>query len=129
MHQANCHCANCRRAAGAQAVAWITVPQSSFEIEKGKLKRYRTETGAVRTFCDVCGTSLTYEISNRPGEIDITTGSLDHPENFQPTKDVFPDEKLPWVRLVDGRHWDGYQRKISVWALFYGADGGEASAE
>ena len=80
------------------------MPQSSFEIEKGKLKRYRTETGAVRTFCDVCGTSLTYEISNRPGEIDITTGSLDHPEDFQPTKDVFPDEKLPWVRLVDEKH-------------------------
>ncbi len=45
-----------------------------------------------------------YEMSNRPGEIDITTGSLDHPEAFQPTKDVFPDEKLPWVRLVAGRH-------------------------
>ena len=56
MHQANCHCANCRRATGAQAVAWMTVPQSSFEIEKGKLKRYRTETGAIRTFCAVCGT-------------------------------------------------------------------------
>ena len=104
MQQANCHCANCRRAAGAQAVAWITVPQSSFEIEKGKLKQYRTETGAIRTFCDVCGTSLTYKISNRPGEIDITTGSLDQPEDFQPTRDVFPDEKLPWVPLVDGKH-------------------------
>jgi len=82
-------------------VAWITVPQSSFEIEKGQLKRHRTETGAVRTFCGVCGTSLTYEIDNRPGEIDITTGSLDHPEDFPPTKDVFPEEKLPWVQLVD----------------------------
>src|SRR5438552_16997155 len=74
MHQANCHCANCRRAAGAQAVAWITVPQSSFENEKGKLKRYRTERGASRTFSDVCGKCVTCEIGNRHGETDISTG-------------------------------------------------------
>ena len=98
--QANCHCANCRRAAGAQAVAWITVPRMSFELQQGKPMEYRTDTGAVRTFCDACGTSLTYEINSRPDEIDITTGSLDRPEEFPPTKDVFAEEKLPWVELV-----------------------------
>jgi hypothetical protein len=100
LHQANCHCANCRRAAGAQAVAWITVPLSSFSYEKGKPVRYRTETGAWRTFCGKCGTSLTYENDDRPDEIDITTGSLDDPEVFPPNKDVFPEEKLSWVKLV-----------------------------
>jgi hypothetical protein len=103
IQQANCHCANCRRAAGAQAVAWITVPRASFEFQQGEPRQYRTDTGAVRTFCDVCGTSLTYEIESRRDEIDITTGSLDHPEKFAPTKDVFPDEKLPWVELVGDR--------------------------
>jgi hypothetical protein len=103
IHQANCHCANCRRAAGAQTVAWITVQRTTFDFEQGNPKRYRTDTGAVRTFCDSCGTSLTYEIDSRPGEIDITTGSLDRPEDFPPTKDVFPEEKLPWVQLVNDR--------------------------
>jgi hypothetical protein len=103
IHQANCHCANCRRAAGAQAVAWITVPRASLKFQQGEPKQYRTDTGAVRTFCDVCGTSLTYEIESRPGEVDITTGSLDQPEKFAPTKDVFPEEKLPWVELVGNR--------------------------
>ena len=98
--QANCHCMNCRRAAGAQAVAWITVRSSAFAFAKGKPRRYRTKTGAWRTFCELCGTSLTYEKDTRPGEIDITTGSLDHPEDFPPNKDVFPEEKLPWVSLV-----------------------------
>jgi hypothetical protein len=99
--QANCHCANCRRAAGAQAVAWITVRSSAFAFEQGTPKRYRTDTGAWRTFCELCGTSLTYEKDTRPGEIDITTGSLDHPEDFPPSKDVFPEEKLPWVGLIN----------------------------
>ena len=59
LYQANCHCANCRRAAGAQAVAWITVKLSEFAWDAGEPKRYRTDTGAYRTFCDSCGTSLT----------------------------------------------------------------------
>jgi hypothetical protein len=103
IYQANCHCANCRKAAGAQSVAWITVHSSAFEFEKGTPKRFRTDTAAWRTFCDVCGTSLTYECDTRPGKIDITTGSLDRPEDFPPRKDVFPDEKLPWVELVKER--------------------------
>ena len=97
---ANCHCENCRRAAGAQAVAWVVVKRSEFEWETGRPHRYKTDTGAFRTFCDSCGTSLTYETDRRPDEIDITAGSLDHPENFPPTKDVYPEEKLPWVNLI-----------------------------
>lgn len=99
LHQANCHCANCRRAVGAQAVAWITVELSAFAFEQGTPQRFRTETEAWRTFCQTCGTSLTYQHDSRPNEIDITTGSLDRPEDFPPTKDVFPEEKLSWVDL------------------------------
>jgi hypothetical protein len=98
--QTNCHCQNCRRAVGAQAVAWITVKRPQFQFVKGTPCRYRTETGAWRTFCSRCGTSLTYEHDKRPDEIDITTGSLDHPEDFPPTKDVYPEEQLPWVNLI-----------------------------
>lgn len=102
LHQANCHCGNCRRAAGAQAVAWITVRLSEFAWEKGEPKRYKTDTGASRMFCGACGTSLTYEHDDRPNEIDITIGSLDDPEHFPPSKDVFAEEKLSWVPLLDG---------------------------
>ena len=100
LSRANCHCGNCRRAAGAQAVAWITVPTTEFTFTQGEPKRYRTDTGAYRTFCGDCGTALTYENDSRPGETDITTGSLDNPDSFAPTKDVFADEKLSWVPLV-----------------------------
>ena len=71
------------------AVAWITVHSRHFELEQGRPTRYRTDTGAWRTFCGSCGTSLTYERDTRLGEIDITTGSLYHPENFAPAKDVY----------------------------------------
>jgi hypothetical protein len=102
IYQANCHCGNCRRAIGAQAVAWITVNYANFRFEKGTPARYRTDTGAWRTFCNSCGTSMTYEIDKRPDEIDITTGSLDRPEDYSPKKDVYPEEKLRWVPLTVG---------------------------
>src|SRR5438477_6864188 len=88
LYQANCHCANCRRAIGAQAVAWITVNLPAFKWEKEEPRRYRTDTGAYRTFCDSCGTSLTYGNDGRPDEIDLTTGSLDDSEHFAPNRDV-----------------------------------------
>jgi hypothetical protein len=100
IHRANCHCENCRRAIGAQAVAWITVKHSDFRFDQGTPSEYRTETGARRTFCGRCGTSLTYDHLERPDEIDITTATLDHPEDFSPMRDVFPEEKLPWVDLI-----------------------------
>jgi hypothetical protein len=78
------------------------VSRTQFQFEQGTPKRYRTDTRAWRTFCDSCGTSLTYESDSRPDEIDITTGSLDHPEGFPPKKDTFTEEKLPWVDLLDG---------------------------
>src|SRR2546428_8846555 len=83
----NCHCENCRRAAGAQAVAWISVEKKSFAFTRGKPQRYRTPTKASRTFCTACGTSLTYETPKRPHDIDITTGSLDHPGEIPPNRD------------------------------------------
>jgi hypothetical protein len=86
----NCHCGNCRRAAGAQAVAWITVKRSQFQFVKGTPRRYRTETGAWRTFCSRCGTSLTYEHDKRPAEIDVTTGSLDSSGRFPANEGCLP---------------------------------------
>jgi hypothetical protein len=99
-NRSNCHCENCRRAIGAQSVAWITVKRSDFRFDKGTPTRYHAETDAWRTFCPRCGTSLTYEHPESPEEIDITTGSVDQATNLAPMRDSFPEEKLPWVDLV-----------------------------
>lgn len=98
--QSNCHCENCRRAVGAQAVAWVSVKRSDFQFDQGTPIRYKTDTEAWRTFCGRCGTSLTYEHESTPDEIDITTASLEHPGDFKPLRDSFPEERLPWVELV-----------------------------
>jgi len=92
-----CHCENCRKAVGAQAVAWVLLKKDKFRVVTGELTRYQTPTGAWRGFCPACGTSVSYESPKRSDEIDITTGTLDHPEAFPPEWDAFDDEKIPWV--------------------------------
>jgi hypothetical protein len=90
-----CHCAGCRRASGAPAVAWVTVPADAFELLQGELRTVRgraTEPGTcdscggVRGFCPACGTHITFVGDDRPTEIDITTGSLDDPDRFLVTE-------------------------------------------
>jgi hypothetical protein len=49
---------------------------------------------------ELCLFSPPQDNDKMPDEIDITTGSLDHPDDFPPTKDVYPEERLPWVDLI-----------------------------
>ena len=97
LHSTVCHCESCRKACGAQSVAWITVPAGAFSWTQGEPFRFHSSPGVARTFCGRCGTSLTYAHENRPGEIDLTTGSLDDPEAFPPTEQVFAEMKLSWT--------------------------------
>ena len=92
-----CHCSDCRLAAGAQAVAWVTVPDGHFSFIQGEPQRYGSSPSVERTFCSVCGTSLTYRSDERDNETDVTTGSLDDPAAYPPTQDYFCRDRLPWV--------------------------------
>src|SRR5580658_11025913 len=74
-----CHCASCRRASGAHAVGWVTVAAAQFEFMRGEPRVYRSSRDVTRTFCGTCGSPLTYQHGHRPGEIDITIGTLDAP--------------------------------------------------
>lgn len=93
-----CHCSDCRRSCGTQAVAWITVPDRHFSFTKGEPTRFASSPNVERTFCPKCGTSLTYRIDRRKNEIDITTGSLDNPEAYPPTQEYYCRDRLSWVK-------------------------------
>lgn len=97
MSSSICHCANCRRAAGAQSVAWMTFSLDHFAFLQGEPTRYPSSTGATWSFCGQCGSTLTYQNEGRPKEIDVTTGSVDDPEAFPPTQEGSEDEKVSWV--------------------------------
>jgi len=93
---ANCHCRSCRRASGAPAVAWITVRRSDFTILSGTPAVFHSSPGVTRQFCDRCGTALTYATERHPDMIDITTASLDYPDDYPPTAEVWLEHRLSW---------------------------------
>src|SRR5690242_10993564 len=51
-----CHCRSCAHAAGAPAVAWITVEADGFAWERGTPAVFHSTPPVTRTFCASCGT-------------------------------------------------------------------------
>ena len=49
VHQALCHCSDCRRHAGAPMVAWGLVPRDQFEVA-GETREYASSSTAGGTF-------------------------------------------------------------------------------
>lgn len=96
-----CYCVYCRHSVGAASVAWLTFNAENFSFTKGTPTSYASSEGVIRTFCPTCGTSLTYTNETRPNEIDVTTGSMDHPENYPPTGNVMLSHKIPWDVHLD----------------------------
>ena len=96
LSSAICHCTSCRRASGAPTVAWVTVDRKQFEILSGKPAAFRSSPGVKRQFCGQCGSPLTYENAQSPGSIDITTASLDDPNGFPPSVEVWLEDKISW---------------------------------
>jgi hypothetical protein len=91
-----CHCTSCRRASGAPTVAWVTVNRTDFAWLCGTPVEFNSSPGVVRRFCGRCGSGLTYQHATLPTTIDITTGSLDDPERFAPTMEVWLEDKISW---------------------------------
>lgn len=91
-----CHCATCRRASAAPTVAWLTFDRGQVEMLSGSPLIYRSSQGVIRRFCGICGTQLSYESMGSPSSIDITTASMDNPNLFPPTLEVWLEHRVSW---------------------------------
>jgi len=94
---AMCHCTMCRRQSGATAVPWVTLNENNIEFTKGKPTTFKSTKKGERGFCGTCGTPLTFTHEDWPGEVDITVGSLDRPEDFPATHHIWTTTRLTWV--------------------------------
>src|SRR6185369_3495947 len=70
-----CHCRSCRLATGSAGVAWAIFKRTGFALLQGDLVRYRSSPHAVRTFCGICGTSVSYEPTDSPENIELTAST------------------------------------------------------
>ncbi|MDH3690775.1 MAG: GFA family protein [Gammaproteobacteria bacterium] len=96
---AHCHCDSCRRNTAAVMATFMGVRQNQFIYVKGEPAQYHSSPGVTRSFCNRCGTPLTYEADHYKDEVHVNIGSLDSPQDFAPQKHVWVDQQLPWLRV------------------------------
>lgn len=100
LHQALCHCTDCRRQTGAPVVAWAMLPADKVSIE-GTPRSYASSEHGRRLFCGTCGTSLFYiNESMLPGLIDVQVATLDEPEKLAPTAEIQIAERIGWMTPI-----------------------------
>jgi hypothetical protein len=96
-----CHCRMCQKAMGSFFAPLVCLPASELRWTKGRPARYRSSTLAERGFCQSCGTPLTFQYLNSD-TIDVTIGSLDHPERVQPASQYGIEGRMPWFDALPG---------------------------
>ena len=94
---ANCFCSMCRRISAAPFVTWLILPKSRFHYVSGEPAILNSSAQALRHFCNRCGTPIAFMGDKRPDMVDVTTCSLDHPQNLVPTFSVHEESRLPWL--------------------------------
>lgn len=97
-----CHCADCRRSAGAPFVSWAIYPEAALTIRSGTPRTINSSGMAMRSFCADCGTGLLYRNEAViPGRVDVQTATLDDPEALPPAVQIQTAERLGWVSRMD----------------------------
>jgi hypothetical protein len=94
-----CHCRSCRRASGGTNVAWAVFARSDFEWLAAAPFAYSSSPGIEWLHCGVCGSLVGYRRGSRPNHVDVTTGTLDEPDRFPPTVEIWLEHKIDWETL------------------------------
>ncbi len=97
VHNALCHCEDCRRSAGAPVVGWVAYKTGQVTIE-GMPVTYASSEHGRRQFCGICGTGLFYvNEAVLPGLVDIQSATLDDPEAAAPGAQIQVAERISWM--------------------------------
>ena len=95
-----CHCADCRRHAGAPVVAWALVPNAELTIT-GAAQEYASSEHGRRHFCGKCGTGLFYTNAVIfPDATDVQTATLDNPDAIVPEAQIQVAERIDWMQRL-----------------------------
>jgi hypothetical protein len=93
-----CHCADCRRHAGAPMVGWAMYAEDAVKVTQGEPKIYASSEHGRRHFCTNCGTGLFYINTNMlPGVIDVQSGTYDDPDAVPVMAHIQVAERIGWM--------------------------------
>jgi hypothetical protein len=97
-----CHCRMCQKAVGGVFAAYAKLDKADVVWTRGQPAAYRSSSAAFRDFCAACGTPLTFRFIDA-AHMEVTTGSLDRPQDTMPVENFGVESRLPWLAFaVDG---------------------------
>ncbi|MDB5507258.1 MAG: hypothetical protein JWR75_1896 [Devosia sp.] len=96
-----CHCRMCQKAVGNLFAALVAAPRETLVWTRGEPARFRSSEHVDRGFCRDCGTPLFYD-STAGGRVNLTIGSLDHPELFPPGANTGTEAQVPYFSGITG---------------------------
>ena len=99
-----CHCQSCRKHSGAPVSVFVAFERTVYTVTKGEVTKFDSSPGRTRRgFCTRCGSTLTCESLRGPlsTETHFHVGAFDRAAELQPTRHVFPEERLPWFHTGD----------------------------
>lgn len=101
-HVALCHCADCRKSAGAPMVGWAAFAEADLTVTQGDLTTHNSSGSAMRSFCPRCGTGLFYRNAEfLPGIVDVQSVTLDDPDALPPQIHIQVAESIGWMKDQD----------------------------
>jgi hypothetical protein len=67
----------------------------------GARSYFKSSAHATRSFCPTCGSPMSFESTQWPGEIHLYAASLDHPDSYTPELHCYTEEQLSWLHITD----------------------------
>jgi hypothetical protein len=92
-----CFCRSCRLASGAPSVAWFVVGIDQYTLLSGQPTTFESSPPVTRSFCAKCGTPLAYQHNDDPNAIELTTATLDDPQGFPPSREIWHSQRVAWA--------------------------------
>ena len=83
-----CHCLDCRKHHGALFHSSAILPEEAVTVE-GETRDYEG-----RFFCPRCGSTV---FGRSDGEVEVNLGSLDAPDQFVPTYELWTVRRESWL--------------------------------
>ena len=92
-----CHCLDCRKHHGALFHASAIFPQDAVVIT-GEARAYNG-----RAFCPTCGSPV---FARSGDEVEVYLGTLDAPNQFTPTYELWTDRREAWLPEFPLKHYE-----------------------
>ena len=98
-----CHCRICQLNSGSPAMAFASVTEGDYVIERGigRVGTVKSSDFGHRGFCRDCGTPLYMRVDHQPETVDFSLATLDDPATVTPGFHIFYASRIAWAEPGD----------------------------